>query len=98
MRALASAFGRSSAVDGMAALMVNGMSASFCDKVPNDTYAFASLLCVSFTRPEIEPEFRLLSGQRSMRPCDGPAVGEFVPRSGLSHTNEVTLLWKNDPS
>src|SRR5579871_4459715 len=78
--------------------MVNGINASFWDKLPSETYAVAWLAGVSLTRPETEAEFKSLSGQSAMRPFDGPAEGSSVERSGLSHVSVLMLLWKNEPS
>jgi len=71
---------------------------SFWVQFPTDTYAVARLRDGRFSEPDTFTAFRLLSGQSDMRPWNGPAVGESVMRSGLSHTSGSTLFRKNEPS
>jgi len=79
-------------------LIVKGMSALSCDRLPRETYAVAVELTGSLRRPEIEPLFRLLFGYSVIRPCAGPADEESVERSGLSQTSVETLFLKNELS
>ena len=83
---------------GSALLIVYGISGSFCDMLPTDTYAVARLRAGRLSRPMTFTEFMSLSGQSDMRPCTGPAVGESVARSGLSQVSVPMLFRKNEPS
>jgi len=86
-RALASADVRSIGTAGSAPLIVNGIRGWSCDQSPSDTYAVATLVIGSLTRPLTDPELSLLFGHSASRPCAGPdPVPESVIRSGLSQT------------
>ena len=92
MRALASLVVRASGGDAIAPLIVKGMSALSCDRLPRETYAVAVELIGSLRRPESEPLFRLLFGHSVIRPCAGPEDDESVERSGLSQTSVADVV------
>src|ERR1700674_1892414 len=97
-RAVMSAFGRSSAGETSALLIVNGSSDALFERLPTEMYAEARLRPGSFSPPDALTAFMSVFGQSAIRPWAGPAVGESVTRDGLSHTSAVTLFRKNDPS
>ena len=54
---------------GSALLIVNGISGSFCDQLPSETYAVAWLRDGSLSSPLTDPAFRLLLGQSDSGPA-----------------------------
>ena len=96
--ALTSEFGRSSAGETSALLIVYGSSGLLLVMLATDRNAVAWLRPGRLSPPAALTVFISVFGHSAMRPCAGPSVAESVIRDGLSHVSVVTLLWKNDPS
>src|SRR3954447_12842240 len=97
-RAETSEFGRASAGEASAVLIVYGSSGLLLVILATDRNPVAWLWPGRLIPPDALRVLISVFGQSAIRPCAGPSVDESLTRIGLSHTIVVTLLWKNDPS